>query len=288
MMNMSNNTGSIDALIVQPQVLNPDFILKIDDIIERTIKNGSLTITGTGGSGKTFASMWIVRRIMQNEKHETGEYKVTIVEPCLNYRFKFDAVPYIEYMNTKVIPENQDLIIDMNGIKPAVKRSGLTTILNNDFVHKQTLKIINNGINPYKNFYMLDELHNIIGRYALVGDKGADLLDVITECRNFDMYLIGVTRRLADLSTQFVESCRNFLFGKMAGENDLNKIRRMYGKNGDKVADAVQVLKPRSFIFFDTENGFIDEIGFPEFIPQGKPYEVTQDYSQGYVKHIQG
>jgi hypothetical protein len=278
---MSTNPA-IDALIVEAQVINPEFIIKIDDIIQRTITNGSLLISGTGGSGKTFASMWIIRRIMQNAKYESNEYKVSIVEPCLNYRFKFDAVPFISYATTNVIPKGRAIIVDMNGMTPKAKRDGLSSILNDDFVLKQKLKIENNGINTYKNFYMLDELHNIIGRYALVGDKGADLLDVITECRNFDMYLIGVTRRLADISTQFVESSRNFLFGKTAGENDIKKIEKMYGH---KVSNAVANLKPRSFIFFDTEDNSICEIGFPDFRAIGSPYEIKENTSQGYVKN---
>lgn len=278
-------TPLIDTLIVQPQVINPEFIIKIDEIIERTIKNGSLLISGSGGSGKTFASMWIVRRMMQSPKHESGEYRITIAEPCLNYRYKFDCVPYIDYATTKLIPDKQDLIIDMYSLKPKVKRECLTSILSNDFVHKQAIKIANNGINTFKNFYMLDELHNIIGRYSLIGNKGADLLDVITEGRNFDMYWIGITRRLSDLSTQFVESSRNFLFGKTIGDNDLNKIKKMYGSI---VSNAVASLKPRSFIFYDSENDYIDEIGFPDFIQQGKAFEIKQDYANGYVKHIQG
>jgi hypothetical protein len=277
---MSSNAG-LDAVIVEAQIINPEFLIKIDDIIKRIIANGSLLISGTGGSGKTFASMWLIRRIMQNAKFESNEYKISIVEPCLNYRFKFDEVPYIEYATTNVIPKQRAIIVDMNGMKPKAKRDGLSSILTTDFVLKQKLKIENNGINTYKNFYMLDELHNIIGRYALVGDKGADLLDVITECRNFDMYLIGVTRRLADISTQFVESSRNFLFGKTSGENDIKKIDKMFG---NKVSKAVSNLKPRSFIFFDTEDNSICEIGFPDFRAIGKPFEVKENTSQGYVK----
>jgi hypothetical protein len=218
---------------------------------------------------------------MQNTKFELNEYKVSIVEPCLNYRYKFDEVPYIEYATTNVIPNNRAIIVDMNGMTPKAKRDGLSSILNRDFVLKQKLKIENNGVNTYKNFYMCDELHNIIGRYALVGDKGADLLDVFTECRNFDMYIIGVTRRLADISTQYVESSRNFLLGKISGENDIKKIEKMFG---NKVSKAVGNLKQRSFIFFDTEDNSICEIGFPNFIPQGKPFEVKENTSQGYVK----
>jgi hypothetical protein len=270
---------TIDTVIAQ--VINPEFIIKTDDILNRTMTNGSLLISGTGGSGKTFASMWLMRRLMQSPKFEINEYRISIIEPCLNYRYKFDAVPYINYATTNVIPKDRAIIIDMNGMTPKAKRDGLNSILTTDFVLKQKLKIENNGINRYKNFYMLDELHNSLGRYALVGDKGAELLDVFTECRNFDMYIIGVTRRLADISTQYVESSRNFLLGKMAGENDLKKIEKMLGH---KVSNAVANLKPRSFIFFDTEDNNLCEIGFPEFIAIGLPFEVKENMSQGYVK----
>ena len=281
---MSNNTG-IDTLIIQPQIIDIDFINKIDQIIERTIHNGSLLVSGSGGSGKTFASMWIIRRVMQSANHQSGEYKITIVEPCLNYRYKFDSIPFIDYASTKLVPDKQDLIIDIYSLKPKAKRECLTSILSNDFVHKQELKIANNGVNTFKNFYMLDELHNVIGRYALVGNAGAELLDTVTECRNFGMYIIGVTRRLSDLSTSFVESCRTNLFGKTSGQNDLDKIEKMYG---NKVSNAVANLKPRSFVYFDQENGEISEIGMPEFIAQGRPFEIKEDCSHGYVKYLQG
>jgi len=268
----------------QPQV-NDEFVKELDNILERTVRNGSLLISGSGGSGKTFASFWLLRRIMQSPKHETHGYKTLITDPCLNFRYKFDSVPYIDIFETKVLPVEVDLIVDMYSLTPTQKRAELAEILGNDFVHKKELKIVHNGVNPYENFYILDELHNMLGRYALVGKEGASLLDIITEGRNFGMYFIGVTRRLADLSTQFVESCRNNLFGKTVGDNDLNKIRKMYG---DNVADLVCNVKARSFIFYDRESNFISEIGFPDFIPQGQPYKIIQNYSGGYVRHILG
>ena len=277
---MSSNAG-LDAVIVESQIVNQEFLDAVDSIIKRTIENGSLLLSGSGGSGKTFASFWITRRIMQDAKFESNEYKITIIDPILNHRFKFDAMPYIEYANTNVIPKKRAIIIDMNNMSPKAKKDGLSNILNSDFTLKQKLKIENKGVNIYKNFYILDELHNILGRYALVGSNGAELLDIITECRNVDMYLIGITRRLADLSTQFTESCRTNLIGKTSGQNDLIKIEKMYGS---KVSKAVANLKQRSFIYHDSETGEISEIGFPDFKAIGSPYEVKENTSQGYVK----
>jgi hypothetical protein len=269
----------------QPQIVNEEFIKELDAIIERTVKNGSLLISGSGGSGKTFASFWLLRRIMQSLKHETHGCKTLVIDPCLNFRYKFDLIPYIDISETKLLPIEVDLIVDMYSLQPKQKREQLTEILHNDFLHKQQLKIMHNGVNPYENFYILDELHNMVGRYALVGKDGANLLDIITEGRNFAMYFIGVTRRLSDLSTQFVESCRNNLIGKTVGDNDLAKIRKMYGND---VTDLVSNLKPRAFIFYDRESDFIDEIGFPDFVANGIPYKINQNYSNGYIRHIRG
>lgn len=263
--------------------VDSEFIKAIDTIIKAVTTNGSLLISGTGGSGKTYASMWIYRQIRASKKHETQGYKTLVLEPCINYRYKFDACPYIELVTTKVLPIEADLIVDMNSMMPSQKRMRLIEILSGDFLLKQQLKITHNGLNPYENFYILDELHNMVGRYSLVSKNGENLLDVITEGRNVGMYFIGVTRRLSDLSTQFVESSRTFLFGKTVGDNDLSKIRKMYGK---KVADEVADLKPRSFIFYDTENSQISEIGFPDFVQEGKPYQLEQNRANGYVRYI--
>jgi hypothetical protein len=276
-----NNKINIEV----PETINPEFYPMIDTILARTRENGSCLICGSGGAGKTDVIKWLARQIIASPNHVNNGSVTKLIDPVSNLKFSFDKIPYITLKETSDIPLIQDLLVNMNGLSPSEKRYFLTSILQNDFRKNDVLKNEHGGINPFESWYLIDEAHNVIGRFALVGKKGEDLMDMISEMRNYKMYTISVTRRLTDLSTTFVESCRNVLIGKTIGDNDLKKIESMYGKT---IHDEVAKLKPFSFIFYDRDNGMKAEIPFPKFVQVGQPSPLDTAKMRGTIRYIFG
>jgi len=281
--------------------INPLVFERFDAIIKSIVSNGSACITGTGGAGKTILSMWLARRIMCSPKSESNEYKLMMIEILNNYMFKFDKIPYINYSEYidrtgKIQPPNErNLILNMNSMnRVSLQKTSLRNLVLDEFNRMNALNREHGGVNPYGVFYFIDEIPVVLDRYSLVGEKNEDMYSIVTTGRNVKMYFVGMGRRLVDFPTSFVESCSTFVFGVIDGENDLGKIKNMYPnkKIKEKVLEGITNLTPRSFIFYDKKARRIDEIGMPEWVPQGKPYKyanyVPENPKGGYVKKLFG
>lgn len=264
--------------------IDKDFIKKIDEIIALAVQNGGLMIIGSNQCGKSMASMWLARRIMDADKHQSHEYKLTVFDTCLNWRYKFDKIPFIDFSLTRVLPVIQDLIIDVSNSDPIDTRDNISTVLMEDFQTKQRLKSELVGKVPFVNFYFIEEMQNVFGSYALGQKNGRFNMRVFSEGSNFGMVFIGIGQRLSDISTRIVERRRYFLLGRANGDNDIAKIGRMFSP---EVGKYIKGLPVGSFIFYDKETGSIYEIGFPLFIQIGQPEPVNSSPSQnGYVKRL--
>jgi hypothetical protein len=266
-------------------VIDPVFIKKLDEIIALAVQNGGLMIIGSNQCGKTTASMWIARRIMDNASHESHEYKLTIFDTCINWRYRFDDIPFIDLNQTRLLPITQDLIIDVSNLDPLDTRNDISSVLMEDFQKKQQLKAQLNGKIPFVNFYVIEEMQNVFGTYALGQKNGRFNLRVFSEGSNFGMVFIGIGQRIADISTKAIERRRYFLLGRANGDNDLQKLARMFNQ---MVADKVKALAVGAFLFFDKETGTLDEIGFPQFTQMGQPQPMVINKTFGYVKRVYG
>jgi hypothetical protein len=96
--------------------------------------------------------------------------------------------------------------------------------------------------------------------------------------------MIGLGQRFADISAKVVERTRYFLLGAISGENDANKIRRMFSSDrGARVVNCLLGLEPHQFLFLDKENPELSaKIYFPDFIQNGKPFEYG-DKKNGHI-----
>jgi hypothetical protein len=265
--------------------IDPAFIKKLDEIIAKAVQNGGLMIIGSNQCGKTKTAMWIARRIMDNSQHESHEYKLTVFDTCLNWRYLFDKIPFIDFSSTRLLPVVQDLIIDVSNLDPIDTRNNISSVLAEDFQTKQRLKAELVGKIPFVNFYFIEEMQNVFGSYALGQKNGRFNLRIFSEGSNFGMVFIGIGQRLSDISTRIIERRRYFLFGRANGDNDIQKIARMFNQ---QVADNVKGLQVGSFLFYDKETGTLDEIGFPIFTQMGKPEQAVFSKTNGYVKRIWG
>jgi len=264
--------------------LNKEFWEKVNEILSKVFEQGQLMVIATKQHGKTNACMWLMRALIESKYHEQQKIQTIIFDTVLNWRFKFDKMPFVDYEGLKNIPEVQDLIVDMNQVDTQITRNAVTQILMNDFLHKRKIKKETNGDVPFINVYLVEEMQNVWGTYALSGFEGRFALKIFSECANYGQIIIGIGQRLGDISPKIVERTRYFLFGATSGDNDLAKIRRMSG--GKQLAEQIRSLKKGEFIFYDKESGVASIIGFPKFKQKDTPYPYKNGETDGYVKTI--
>ena len=118
---------------------------------------------------------------------------------------------------------------------------------------------------------IIEEAQNVIGSYALMRRNGKKWLKMISDCRNFDFSLIFIGQRLADISSKATERCNAYFFGKMLGDNDILKVKRILGKGTetDAIVKQIKQLEVGQFIFWNGEQTFL--VTTPKFKPNGTP-----------------
>lgn len=257
---------------------------KINDIIEKTMKQGQLIITGVKQTGKTNSAMWILRKIMEKEEYERNLIKTLVLDLPMVWRYKYDELPYVDVTEVRHLPIIRGLIVDLPFVDSNKTRSVISRIMMNDFVLKRKLKDKFEGRNPYYNLYFIEETQNCFGTYALSGTEGRFFLKIASECANYGMILVGIGQRLADISTRIVERTRYFLFGATSGDNDLRKLKRM---GSQKLVEGVEGLKRGQFTFYDKDEDHAFQIDFPKFVQKSKPYRYTDEQNgNGHVTQI--
>lgn len=265
----------------QPQEIDEEFLKKLDKILDLTMDVGQLMIVAGKGHGKTLATMWILRRLF--EKKDTN-IKTTIFDTCLNWRFKFDRIPYVDHASMPFLPSVPEIICDLKYVDSAMTRMAISEIVMNDFVKMQGLKEQYEGEVPFLNVYVVEEMQNVLGSYSMNGQQGRFWLKEISEGRNFGQIFIGIGQRLADISTKVVERSRYYLFGAMTGDNDIRKVRRIGGKG---LAEKLKTLDQGQFVLYDKmKKNTVTIIGFPMFKQKDKPYKYKNGENKGFVREI--
>jgi hypothetical protein len=264
----------------EPQELNAEFLKKLDEIIAMTLDVGQLIVVACKGHGKTVATMWLTRRMLENK----GNSKTIIFDTCLNWRYTFDKVPYVEHGSMPYLPTVPEIICDLKYVDSALTRMAISEIVMNDFVKMQSLKEQFEGKLPFLNIYVIEEMQNVLGSYSMNGQQGRFWLKEISEGRNFGQVFIGIGQRLADISTKVVERTRYYLFGAMTGDNDIRKVRRIAGK---EVAEKLKTLNKGEFLLYDKKKrNIVTIIGFPMFKQKDKPYPYQNGEAKGFVKQV--
>lgn len=252
-----------------------EFLKRLDEIIAKTFRAGQIIIVATKQHGKTNACMWLMRRLMQSPYHAEGKVKTLIFDTVLNFRFKFDKIPFIDISEVRHLPAIQDLLVDLPYTDTQLVRKTITEILMEDFVRKRKLKEQFKGIIPFQNLYVVEEMQNVWGSYGMAGSHGRFALKIFSECANYGMIIWGITQRCADVSTKALERSEYYLIGKLTGDNDIKKIIKVTKKN---LGEKVKSLKRGEFLFWDEENPeYVDLLYFPKF---------KNATDKGYVKRI--
>jgi len=263
---------------------NIEFEEKLKEIVQKTLVHGQLLIVGTKQTGKTNAGFWLVRKARELELHKSKTLKIQIFDLPMVWRFKFDSIPYVNVQNVRRLPETQDLIIDIPYTDVVRTRDVVLNVFKEDFVKKRRMKERLEGNVPIANLYVLEECQNYFGTYALAGKSGKFALKIFSEGSNYNMAFIGITQRLADVSTKIVERSQYLLIGKLTGDNDLRKIKRITNK---QIMEHAKQLRRGEFIFWDRDNReYVDLIGFPKFKQNGKPFKHQNGKTNAYVKQF--
>jgi GTPase SAR1 family protein len=244
----------------------------MNEIVEHLIGNGKLMVIGLGGTGKTNTTMHIVRWLMQMLQYKAGNMVIRIGDSANVWKLKFDKIPYVDITKKGSIPENEKtVLLDLGYLDGSKNVAILQNLIGEDYYSQRELMNKNHGQTPIMRIYVLEEVQNLFGSY-----KRSDFwLKIWSESRNYGQYFIGLAQRLSDVSTRIVERTKYMLIGSLSGDNDLAKIRRMFGKTtGESVINKIQALQRGEFLLIDTQNSESSfKIYFPEFIQNGSPYE---------------
>jgi hypothetical protein len=257
-------------------------IAQIDDILEKSWATGRLMVTANNGAGKTFVLMWLWRRVLAHPKHAENYFKTIAFDVALNLRYKFDAVPYVNYREVKVLPRNLDLIVDVLDTDPYQRRLQIMDVMVMDYNQKRKMKAELNGKVSFINNYFIDEMSTVYDTYSLNTTGGRVLFDLFAQGRNFGICVFGFTQRLGEVSTKIVERTNYFLLGRTSGDNDLHKIKNMFGS---QIATDVKSLGERDFIFHNVQEQITKVIHFPTWFQRGTPFKGDSlNLANGYVK----
>lgn len=262
-----------------------EFETKLKEILGKVLATGQLIVVGTKQTGKTNSVMWLLRKLIDSKDHEKQKMKTMVLDTVLNFRFKFDEIPYLDITKTRHIPLVQDLILDIPYADTMITRDAITEILMENFIKKRRIKKKYKGDFRYVDFYVVEEMQNVFGTYSLSGSNGRFALKIFSECANYGMVFLGITQRLADISAKIVERTRYFLVGNLCGDNDIGKLRRATNK---QIAEKAKTLKRGEFLFIDREHlEQVSLIYFPKFTQNGEPYPVDiSNNGKGYVKTV--
>jgi hypothetical protein len=254
----------------------------LQKIVNSLVENGKLMIIGLGGTGKTTVAMHLLRYIMNGQNYKDGKQIVRIGDSANVWKLKFDQIPYVDVTKKPSIPEEEKVVlIDLGYLSNEKNVSLLENLVGQDYYIQRELMDKNNGQTPISRIYIFEEIQNLFG-----SNKKSDFwLKIWSESRNYGQYFIGLAQRLSDVSTRIVERTKYMLIGSLSGDNDISKLKRMFGKErGSRIANAVLGLKQGEFLFIDKDNNESSLlIYFPIFTQHGKPFEYDNK-GNGHIR----
>jgi ABC-type dipeptide/oligopeptide/nickel transport system ATPase component len=244
----------------------------LENIMQSLTENGKLLIIGLGGTGKTTVAMHIVRFIMNSQKYKDGKVILRIGDSANVWKQKFDRIPYVDVTKKPSIPEDEKIVLlDLGFVSTTMNVSLIENLVGQDYYIQRESMNENNGQPKLSRIYVLEEIQNLFGSYK----RSEFWLKIWSESRNYGQFFIGIGQRLSDISTRIVERTKYMLIGSISGDNDRQKLKRMFGtEKGERVVNALMGLRKGEFLWIDKENTEQSmKIYFPAFVQSGKPYE---------------
>lgn len=228
------------------EILKPEILAEI-------LRTG-LLIVGGKGIGKTNAFKVITSEIIKNQPLPI---QVKLFDTACNLRWDFEPIFYqtVDEKSRLIYGGNKHILYDIEIIEQGDMQRFINDIIIHDYLNQRKLKIEMKGNLMEWILYGLEETQNSLGRYALIRKEGQKLLKMISEARNYNQSFIIVGQRLADISTSLIERASGYLFGKMTGDNDLSKLRRICGSDIE-MDDFVKKLQLGEFIYWNGSSAY--------------------------------
>ena len=218
------------------------------EIIEEILTTG-IVIAGAKGTGKSNVAKFITSEIIKRKMN----IQIKAFDTCANWRLEYEPIVMQELndLNTLDVVYNgkEHVLFDVEYSDPSDIQREIGYIINQDFTMARMEKKIYSKIDGWK-LYCIEESQNILNSYSLNKKDGRFWLKAISEGRNFNLSFMFIGQRLADISTKVIERCQGYLFGKMTGDNDRNKVKRICGK-ASGIHDKITKLKRGEFIYFN-------------------------------------
>jgi len=214
--------------------------------------------------------------MIDSKEFQEGIFNIKITDSANVWKWKFDKIPFVDVTKSRMIPEDeQALLIDLGFTDVSMNTNILESIVRTDYYKQRALIDALQGRLTLRRIYIIEEIQNIFSTHSINGKSGGFWLKEVSEGRNYGQYLLGLGQRFADISTKVVERTKYFLLGSVSGDNDMKKIRAMFGIKGKSVVDTIVGLKRGDFLWVDrespSENSYV--ITFPDWKPNGSPYE---------------
>lgn len=261
-----------------------------DEISEKTMKrlmecligNGRLLVIGLGGCGKSNAVMHLVRYMMNTQDYKDGKMLIRISDSANVWKMRYDKIPYINVARKPSMPEDdKTVLLDLAFLSTERNVNILENLVGGDWHMQRELMDKNNGYSPIKICYVFEEIQNLFST-----NKKSDFwLRMFSEGRNTNQYIIGIGQRLSDISTRICERAKYILIGSLSGQNDLQKVRRMFlRETAERVIHEIQSLRQSEFLLINCEQPEESvKIYFPKFVQNGQPY-LYDEKGNGHIK----
>ena len=246
-------------------------------VIKEMLDTG-LVIVGNPRTGKTNCAKVIASRIIRREVLKDLIVNTAIFDSAQNWRHNFESIPFQEvYAYTQFVHYKLNMLYDVDIADSDIIMERIGEYVKKHLRMFRHIKKLNGGkieSGGRKRWMIIciEEAQNIIGTHSLSGKTGKFWLTALSERGNFNTSFIFIGQRLADISTKAIERSSGYLFGRMTGDNDKLKVKRICGVEMG-IHKQVGKLKQGEFIYWNGEEQH--NLYFERYDSKGcKPFEI--------------
>lgn len=237
----------------------PRRVVPLDAGLKNEILSTGLLVTGSGKCGKTNLVKLIARQLMND-----NSLQLKLVDTVQNWVHEFGNILYQD-LNEKTLAEegfyfgDQSILFNAKILTPKDIKYTISEIVRYDYEYQWALK--SEGLMDRSIIFIIEEAQNILGTIGLNDPWNT----YISTGRNLNMAFIFIGRRMAQVSARARENVQGYIWGRIGGELDLDRVSRTAG---DAVAATLPTLKVGEFIYY-TGNKAYKIVDVPLYIPDG-------------------
>lgn len=241
--------------------------LILPEEILRDILRTGLVIPAMKGHGKSEAGKVITADIIRKQPLNI---QVKIFDVASNLRWSFEDILYQEITEETRFFYSGDkhILYDINITDDDDKLKFMARVVEEDYRKQRAKKVAGGGNFDNYILYLVEEAQLLIGRYSLMKRIGRTVLETMSLGRNFNMSFVLIGQRLADISASAIERVDGYLLGKLIGDNDISKLKRIVGRNSEIIEDVKRLeLGTGQFIYYDGRSAY--NVNLPKYESNG-------------------